>query len=167
MIESCPTCLHYSNDAKKNLTLSSQCLVTASTLYLLSSYLCRLSILCIYYELLRQLPKMRFVITAVGMWVGVCGLVSLGVQLGVGIQDILFVQADLGPDAREEGPKWIVYGILPDSLSCLCDFLVFVLPLRSLWNLQLRSPRRKARLILTFTVGFLYVNSSNLRTLLN
>lgn len=98
---------------------------------------------------------MRAVITAVSAWVLVCGLVSLGVQLGVGIQDVLFVLADRGADAHEEGPKWIVYGTLPDVLSCVCDLVVFVLPLRPLWNLQLRSRRRKVRLILTFTVGFL------------
>lgn len=134
---------------------SVKCLVIASTFYLVSSYLCRISILCIYYELLRQLPKMRPIIMAVGVWVIVCGTVSLGVQLGVGIQDVRFVQANLGPDAREEGPKWIVYGVLPDVLCCICDFIVFALPIRSLWNLQLRNRRRKIRLIATFTVGFL------------
>lgn len=50
---------------------------------------------------------MRLTIMAVGAWVIICGLVSLGVQLGVGVEDILFVQADLGPDAKQEGPKWM------------------------------------------------------------
>lgn len=78
----------------------------------------------------------------------------MGVQLGIGIQDIQFVLSDLGPDAVEEGPKWMVYGVLPDALSCVCDLLVFALPLRALWGLQMRDRKRKARLILTFTVGF-------------
>lgn len=121
----------------------------------MSSYLCRLSILCIYYELLRQLPKMRSVILAVGGWVILCGVVSLGVQLGVGIQDVRFVQADLGPSAKEEGPKWIVYGVLPDVLSCICDLIVFALPIKALWGLQMHNRKRKIRLISTFTVGFL------------
>lgn len=79
----------------------------------------------------------------------------MGVQLGVGIQDIVFVLSDLGADARQEGVKWVVYGVLPDVLSCICDFVVFALPLRALWGLRMRNRRRKIRLILTFTVGFL------------
>lgn len=98
---------------------------------------------------------MRSIILAVGSWVLICAVVSLGVQLGVGIQDVQFVQANLGPDAREEGPKWVVYGVLPDVLCCICDFVVFALPISSLWSLQLRDRKRKIRLILTFTVGFL------------
>lgn len=98
---------------------------------------------------------MRLIILIVGVWVLICGAVSLGVQLGVGIQDVHFVQADLGPDAREEGPKWIVYGVLPDVLCCICDFVVFALPISSLWSLQLRDRKRKIRLIATFAVGFL------------
>lgn len=79
----------------------------------------------------------------------------MGVQLGVGIQDITFVLSNLGPDAKQEGSKWVVYGVLPDVLSCVCDFVVFALPLRALWGLQMRDRRRKIRLILTFTVGFM------------
>lgn len=70
-----------------------KCLVIASTFYLLSSYLCRISILCIYYELLRQIPWMGHIILAAGAWVIICGVTSMGVQLGVGIQDVLFVLA--------------------------------------------------------------------------
>lgn len=79
----------------------------------------------------------------------------MGIQLGVGIQDITFVLSDLGADAKEEGPKWVVYGVVPDVLSCVCDFVVFALPLRALWGLQMRNRRRKIRLILTFAVGFM------------
>lgn len=132
-----------------------KCLVTASTFYLVSSYLCRVSILCIYYELLRQLPRVKTAIKLAAAWVIVCAIVSMGVQLGVGIQDILFVQADLGPQAKEEGVKWVVYGVLPDVLSCVCDIVVFALPLRSLWSLQMRDRGRKMRLLLTFSVGFM------------
>lgn len=96
---------------------------------------------------------------AVGVWVIVCGVVSMGVQLGVGIQDVLFVISDLGPNAKQEGPKWVVYGVLPDVLSCVCDFVVFALPLKSLWGLQMRNRKRKIRLIFTFTVGFMLVSS--------
>lgn len=98
---------------------------------------------------------MRLTILGVGAWVAICGLVSLGIQVGVGVQDVLFVKANLGPAAQEEGPKWVVYGVVPDTLCCICDLIVFALPLRSLWTLQLRNPSRKARLMLTFTVGFL------------
>lgn len=136
-----------------------QCLVIASTFYLLSSYLCRVSILCIYYELLRQLPRMSTIIMAVSAWVIACGVVSMGVQLGVGIQDVLFVLSDQGPSAKEEGPKWVVYGVLPDVLSCVCDFAVFALPLKSLWGLQMRDRKRKIQLIFTFTVGFMSVST--------
>ncbi|KAL2278752.1 hypothetical protein FJTKL_14203 [Diaporthe vaccinii] len=142
-----------------------ECLVIASTFYLLSSYLCRVSILCIYYELLRQTPWMSHIIMAVGAWVIICGVVSLGVQLGVGIQDVLFVMADQGPDAVEEGPKWVVYGVLPDVLSCVCDIAVFALPLKSLWGLQMRNRKRKIRLLFTFTVGFIACVLSLLRIL--
>jgi hypothetical protein len=98
---------------------------------------------------------MEKIILAAGAWVFVCGVVSMGIQLGVGIQDITFVLSDLGPDAKQQGPKWVVYGVVPDVLSCVCDFVVFALPLRALWGLQMRDRRRKIRLILTFTVGFL------------
>lgn len=98
---------------------------------------------------------MRIVVLGVAAWVAFCGLVSLGIQIGVGVEDVLFVKADLGPDAKEEGPKWVVYGVVPDTLSCVCDLIVFALPLRSLWSLKLRNPGRKTRLMLTFTVGFL------------
>lgn len=91
----------------------------------------------------------------VGAWVVICGIVSMGVQLGVGIQDVLFVMADQGPSAVEEGPKWVVYGVLPDVLSCVCDIVVFALPLKSLWGLQMRNRKRKVRLLFTFTVGFM------------
>lgn len=133
----------------------SKCLVTASTFYLVSSYLCRVSILCIYFELLRHLPRVKMAIKLAGAWVVVCGIVSMGVQLGVGIQDILFVEANLGPQAKQEGVKWVVYGVLPDVLSCVCDIIVFALPLRSLWSLQMRDRSRKIRLVLTFSVGFM------------
>lgn len=132
----------------------SKCLVSASTFYLVSSYLCRASILCIYFELLRQLPRVRLAIKLVGAWVVVCGIVSMGVQLGVGIQDVLFVKADLGAQAKQEGVKWVVYGVLPDVLSCVCDIVVFALPLRSLWSLQMRDRGKKIRLVMTFSVGF-------------
>lgn len=79
----------------------------------------------------------------------------MGVQLGVGIQDILFVKANLGAGAKEEGAKWVVYGVLPDVLSCVCDIIVFALPLRSLWSLQMRDRSRKIRLVSTFSVGFM------------
>lgn len=142
-----------------------ECLVISSTFYLLSSYVCRASILCIYYELLRLQPRMEKIILAAGAWVLICGVVSMGVQLGVGIQDITFVLSDLGPDAKQEGPKWVVYGVVPDVLSCVCDFVVFALPLRALWGLQMRDRRRKIRLILTFTVGFLACGLSLARVL--
>lgn len=135
--------------------ICSKCLVNASTFYLVSSYLCRGSILCIYFELLRHLPSVKTAIKLAGAWVVVCGIVSMGVQLGVGIQDIMFVQADLGPQAKEEGPKWVVYGVLPDVLSCVCDIVVFALPLRSLWSLQMRDRGRKTRLLVIFSVGFM------------
>lgn len=102
---------------------------------------------------------MAYIIMAVGAWVLICGIVSMGVQLGVGIQDVLFVMADQGPDAVEEGPKWVVYGVLPDVLSCVCDIVVFALPLKSLWGLQMRNRKRKIRLLFTFTVGFMLVPS--------
>lgn len=79
----------------------------------------------------------------------------MGVQLGVGIQDVLFVKANLGPQAKQVGPKWVVYGVLPDVLSCVCDIIVFALPLRSLWTLQMRDRSRKIRLVFTFSVGFM------------
>ncbi|KAJ0104468.1 hypothetical protein J7T55_010934 [Diaporthe amygdali] len=108
---------------------------------------------------------MSSIIMAVGVWVIVCGVVSMGVQLGVGIQDVLFVISDLGPNAKQEGPKWVVYGVLPDVLSCVCDFVVFALPLKSLWGLQMRNRKRKIRLIFTFTVGFIACVLSLLRIL--
>lgn len=79
----------------------------------------------------------------------------MGIQLGVGIQDVLFVKADLGPQAKEIGPKWVVYGVVPDVLSCVCDIVVFALPLRSLWHLQMRDRNRKIRLVSTFSIGFM------------
>lgn len=97
---------------------------------------------------------MQRAILAAGAWVLASALVSMGVQLGVGIQDVQFVLSDLGADAREEGSRWVAYGVLPDVLSCVCDFVVFALPLRALWALQMRDRRRKIRLVLTFTVGF-------------
>ncbi|KUI60892.1 hypothetical protein VP1G_08073 [Cytospora mali] len=106
----------------------------------------------------------RIILTA-GAWVLICGVVSMGVQLGVGIQDITFVLSDLGPDAVEAGPKWVVYGVLPDVLSCICDFVIFALPLRALWGLQMHNRRRKIRLILTFTVGFIACGLSLVRVL--
>ncbi|KAH8881115.1 hypothetical protein GQ53DRAFT_832646 [Thozetella sp. PMI_491] len=140
-----------------------ECLVSASSVYILSSYLCRLSILFIYNEFLSLLPRMKTTILAAGAWVLVCGLVSLGVQLGVGIQDVKFVLADLGPDAEEQGMKWTVYGILPDVLSCVCDFLVTAIPLGSLWGLRMRDRRRKTLLIATFMVGFIACGISLVR----
>lgn len=97
---------------------------------------------------------MKLAIKLAGAWVVVCGIVSMGVQLGVGIQDVLFVKADLGPQAKQEEVKWVVYGVLPDVLSCVCDIVVFALPLRSLWSLQIRDRSKKMRLVLTFSVGF-------------
>lgn len=97
---------------------------------------------------------MRLAIKLVGAWVVVCGIVSMGIQLGVGIQDVLFVKADLGAQAKQEGVKWVVYGVLPDVLSCVCDIVIFALPLRSLWSLQMRDRGKKIRLVLTFSVGF-------------
>ncbi|POS68846.1 hypothetical protein DHEL01_v212760 [Diaporthe helianthi] len=93
-----------------------------------------------------------------GFWV-------MRVELGVGIQDVLFVLADQGPDAVEEGPKWVVYGVLPDVLSCVCDVIIFALPLKSLWSLQMQNRKHKIRLMFTFTIGFIACVLSLLRIL--
>lgn len=108
-----------------------------------------------------QLSKVRIAIRITAAWVIICWLTSMGVQLGVGIQDILFVKADLGPDAKQVGMQWIVYGVVPDVLSCVCDLIVFALPLKSLWGLQMGDRKKNKRLVLVFSVGFMLVTKSN------
>ncbi|KAI1081999.1 hypothetical protein F5B20DRAFT_588116 [Whalleya microplaca] len=119
------------------------------SLWLISCCLCKLSILCLYYQIFKT--------TSVMILAPAVGIVSVICVLGYIITNLTLIR----PLARyfsamvsdEEMDKLTKLSIFGDAYNLVTDVVVFLLPLPAMAQLQMNR-RRKFSLIAVFAIGF-------------
>lgn len=125
-------------------------MIASTAAWLVACYSCKLSVVILYHNLFSA------------AWGKVITPIALALTLGFGLTSVLtllLVWRPLnkwwdGTATDAEQVQMDVASRYVDVATCLTDFLIYCLPIRTLWTLKMEKGRRLGYMI-TFSIGFL------------
>lgn len=132
---------------------TTQGVIASTAFWLVACYSCKLSVLILYHNLFSTAWGKKVTPLAVGLTAafGVSSILSLLL-----VWHPLSKWWDGTSDAADDVQMAIASRYV-DVATCLTDFFIYCLPLRTLWTLKMDRKRREGY-VLTFGVGFLWVS---------
>lgn len=128
-------------------------MIASTAVWLIACYSCKLSVLILYHDIFSA------------AWSKVMTPIALALTLGFGLTSVLTLLLVWQPLAKWwDGTATDADHIHMDMASryvdvatCLTDFCIYCLPIRTLWTLKMEKSGRRGYM-LTFSIGFLSVS---------
>lgn len=130
----------------------SQAVIASTAIWLIACYSCKLSVLILYHDIFSA------------AWSKVMTPVALALTLGFGLTSVLTLLLVWHPLTKwwdgtatdADQPHMDIASRYVDVATCVTDFFIYCLPIRTLWTLKMEKSGRRGYM-LTFSIGFLYV----------